>query len=416
MSDLLSRARPARSGADADQRTLVSAGALAAATAAGITLTLCMACAVIGWFLADAGAHGQTTDALRVGADAWLLGHGAAISAAGAPIGIAPLGLTLMVLVVGYRCGRWAGRAAPPAGDNRSLGVAVLVCTGVYLVLVVMVALLATRSAAASSIPQTVLGGLVIPVLGCGVGLARSSGRLAVWWQGLPAQLRSIAGGAVAGALALVAAGALLTGVALLLSFNEAADLFGSLHLGFGDALMLLVVSALVAPNAALLATSWLAGPGFAIGTGTSVTVTAVTLGPVPDFPLLAALPGGGPAPGWWAAFFVVPPACAVVGAALAQRRLFRRWPQDTALAALAWDLAALRGFGCGLGAGLLVWVAAALAGGPMGTGRMADIGVPVAELLVTTVGGMSIGGLLGGLLVVAWQRRAARRLERRHQ
>ena len=41
-----------------------------------------MAVAVVGWFLADAGAHGQTTDALRVGADAWLVGNGSGLSVA----------------------------------------------------------------------------------------------------------------------------------------------------------------------------------------------------------------------------------------------------------------------------------------------------------------------------------------------
>ena len=72
-------------------RPLTVTAAIAAAGAAGTTLVTFMGLAVIGWFLADAGAHGQTTDALRVGADVWLVGHGAQLTASGVPLGIVPL-------------------------------------------------------------------------------------------------------------------------------------------------------------------------------------------------------------------------------------------------------------------------------------------------------------------------------------
>ena len=59
--------RPARAGEPG--RPLSATAALGGAMAVAITLVLCMSLALISWFLADAGAHGQTTDALRVGAD-----------------------------------------------------------------------------------------------------------------------------------------------------------------------------------------------------------------------------------------------------------------------------------------------------------------------------------------------------------
>jgi hypothetical protein len=96
-----------------------------------------------------------------------------------------------------------------------------------------------------------------------------------------------------------------------------------------------------------------------------------------------------------------VPPLCAAVGAGLAQRRY----------AVTAWDSAALRGFGSGLGAGLACWVLVSIAGGPMGTGRLADLGAASGEVLVAAAGGMSIGGLLGGLVVAVRQRRSPRTL-----
>ena len=88
------------------------------------------------------------------------------------------------------------------------------------------------------------------------------------------------------------------------------------------------------------------------------------------------------------------------VGAVLAQR----------SYGVTAYDSAALRGFGSGFGAALLTTLAIALAGGPMGTGRMADIGAPVGEVLVSAVAAMSLGGLVAGVATAWWQRRRAAR------
>ena len=88
------------------------------------------------------------------------------------------------------------------------------------------------------------------------------------------------------------------------------------------------------------------------------------------------------------------------VGAVLAQR----------SYRVTAYDSAALRGFGSGFGAALLTTLAITLAGGPMGTGRMADIGAPVGEVLVSAVAAMSLGGLVAGVATAWWQRRRAAR------
>ena len=92
--------------------------AIAAVGAAGTTMVTFMGLAVIGWFLADAGAHGQTTDALRVGADVWLVGHGAQLTASGVPLGIVPLTVTAVLAVVVFRFGRWAGVTAAAGGGR----------------------------------------------------------------------------------------------------------------------------------------------------------------------------------------------------------------------------------------------------------------------------------------------------------
>jgi hypothetical protein len=369
--------------------------ALAGAAAALGGLVVCASAALTGWFLADAGAHGDTLDAVGVGADAWLAGHGSRIVVSGVPVGVAPLLVTLVAVVAAFRAGRWA-TSRPPATADETFAMPVATFAGAYVVVAVVTCVLASRPGATPSLGRAVLGALAVGVVAGGAGLAVGSGRFERWVARAPQWASDIAVGAVAGVLALFAAGALLAGVALLLSFNEAATVMSQLHLGVGEALSYTVVMALFAPNAALFGVSYLLGPGFAFGVGTTVSPTAVALGVVPAFPLLAALPDDGPTPAWTRALLAVPVLAAGLGTGLALRR---HQP-------VAHDLAAMRGAAAGFGAGILTTVLVAFAGGPLGTGRLADVGAPVAEVLVFASGLMAAGGLVGAVVANGWQRR----------
>jgi hypothetical protein len=363
-----------------------------------------MGLAVIGWFLADAGAHGQTTDALRVGADVWLVGHGAQLTVSGAPLGIVPLTVTAVLAVVLFRFGRWAAVSAQPVDDDRSVAVAATSLTGIYVVITVVTCVLAAQESASPSLGRAILGSLLVAGIAGTLGLGAGTGRLRGWVLLVPAWIRAIAYGAAAAFLLLVAASAVLVAVALAAGLNEASAVMSGLRLGPGDYVMYAVATMAVVPNAVLFGSAYLLGPGFAVGTGTVVSPTVVTLGPVPAFPLLAALPGSGPTPEWAVGVVAVPVVVGAIGAVLAQRAY--RVP--------AYDSAALRGFGCGFGGALLTTLAIALAGGPMGTGRMADIGAPVWEVLVAAVMSMSMGGLVAGVVTAWWQRRSLGRSPRR--
>lgn len=408
MTDLLSRpaakgsARPPRRGADGtydEGRPLTVSAAIASVLTASSTLLVCLAVAVVGWFLADAGAHGQTTDALRVGADVWLVGHGSRITVSGVPLGIVPLALTAVLAWAAYRGGRWAARTSAPVDGDRVFAVAGTIFAGIYVVLTVIVCVLVSTDFAAPGLGRAIVGSLLLSAVGGTLGMAAATGRLAHWVAAVPGWIRSIVHGAVAGALLLVVASSVLVAAALVLGLNEAATVLSQLRLGSGDYLMYAVATAGIAPNAVLLGAAYLLGPGFAVGTGTVVAPTAVALGPVPAFPLLAALPAPGPTPSWAIGLLAVPVLAAALGAVAAQR----------SYGVTAYDSAALRGFGCGFGAALVMTLAISLAGGPMGTGRMADIGAPVLSVLVAATMAMSLGGLVAGSATAWWQRRRAR-------
>jgi hypothetical protein len=401
MTDLLNRPlnRPAtaKSPGGPVPRPLTVSAAISGGGAAVASLLVCMAVALTGWFLADAGAHGQTTDALRVGADAWLLGHGSRITVAGVPVGIVPLGLSVLFGFTSYRFGRWAGATSQPIEEDRSLAIGATIHGGLYLVVTVVTAVLATTAGASASVGRAIVGAVLLGGVAGALGLASGTGRLGLWLSGVPTSVLAVLRGALAVTFALVASATVLVVVALVGNLSEAATVMSSLHLGTGDGLMYALVTLAVAPNAVLLGSAYLLGPGFAVGTGTIVSPTAVALGPVPAFPLLAALPDHGPTPGAFVALMAVP----TLVAALAVARVQRSLPTT------AWDAGALRGFAAGIGAAFVTTLLVAVAGGPMGTGRMADIGAPTGEVLLLSLAALGGGGLLGGLVATGWQRRS---------
>ncbi|MBO0842250.1 MAG: hypothetical protein J2O46_03630, partial [Nocardioides sp.] len=101
------------------RRPLVAVALLGGVGAAMITLLVCMAIGVVGWFLSDAGAHGTPSDAIRIGALGWLIGHGSGVVVAGTPVTAVPLGVTLAVVwtiwQVGVRVGDSVSLHGPDA-------------------------------------------------------------------------------------------------------------------------------------------------------------------------------------------------------------------------------------------------------------------------------------------------------------
>ena len=82
-------------------------------------------------------------------------------------------------------------------------------------------------------------------------------------------------------ALLVIAAGAAATGLALALRAGVATDMLREYRTGVVGQAGLALVCLVYAPNVAVWGASYLVGPGFAFGVGTTVSAAAVTLGPV---------------------------------------------------------------------------------------------------------------------------------------
>jgi Family of unknown function (DUF6350) len=402
MTDLLeppgTRPSPDTTSGDRPLRSLAIGASVAGLGSACAVLAGCLVLALVGWYASDAGGHGTTRDALRVGTDGWLLAQGAhlglATGGATSTITAVPLGLTLLSAYVAHRFGRWAA-ATSAVEDLRALLLGVLVLSGVYGLVTLAASVLATTATAEPGLLGSFVGGFLVAAVGGGTGLVRGSHRVDPWSL-VPAYVRAVAVGAVAAVLLLVAASSVLLAVALLGDLGTAANVLSRLHADVSGGLLYTVLVAAVAPNAVLLAGSYLLGPGFAVGAGTLVSPASVVLGPVPAFPLLAALPSEGTQPSWLSALVAAPVAASVLGVVV----MLRRHP------ALTYDSGALRGLGAGVSGGLLLTLLVTLAGGAVGPGRMADVGAPLLDTVVAATVSMGVSGLFAGIGVTWWARR----------
>ncbi|WP_233616871.1 cell division protein PerM, partial [Actinomadura harenae] len=181
----------------------------------------------------------------------------------------------------------------------------------------------------------------------------------------LPDRPRSLVIGVAGSVAVLLATGAVLVGASLAVHAGEAGRQFDLLAPGIVGGALLVLVQLAFLPNAAIWGMSYAIGPGFAVGSGTSVAATGVLLDVVPVFPPLAALPQPGPAPVVSLVALAAPFLAGAVGGVLTVRAM----PSTVSESAPLW------GFASGALTGVVTAVLAALSGGPLGGARMATVG-----------------------------------------
>jgi hypothetical protein len=374
--------------ADVPRPTAVGA-VLAAGWAVLAGALPCAAVAVVAWFVT---AGGTAPDALRVGVDAWLLAHMVPIALPGGAFGLAPLGLTLLPFVLLCRAGAWVGRTSEV---RRVVHVcaAVIVLAVAYGGLSALIAVLARTDRAAPEVLSAFVRAGGLAAIAGGAGVVRVSGHGVRAWRRVPEEARAALYGGVVGILALLTGGTLLVACSLVAHADRLTDLVAGLAPGIGGFPVLLATCLAYVPNAAVYAATFALGPGFAVGTATAVTPTGVALGPLPAFPLLAALPVTEAPPAWLMSVLALPIAAGVVGGIAA----LRRYP------AFSIDAATLRGGLAGVAGGVMFMVAVAVSRGPAGPGRLADVGPSAVQSGVVAVSALGIAGAVGVLASRLW-------------
>lgn len=208
-------------------------------------------------------------------------------------------------------------------------------------------------------------------------GLARYG---AHGWHQLPIRWQSVVRAVTGSAMLYVLAASVLAMLALVWHSSQAADLQGQVATG-ASGLPVALIGIAATPNAALAVTGYLTGPGFQIGSDTSISAFSVSHGRLPVFPMLAALPNGDPAA-------VLGIALIVIVGLLAGWLSVRIVPgaESGSRWAHAGDLVLVS-----LGTGALLAVGGMLASGSLGEGKLAHVGVVSWQVLLSASGVMVV-------------------------
>lgn len=396
---------------------------LRGAVAAGLGLGSVTVVVLALWISAPA-SDSSPGSALHAAAGLWLLAHGAeltrahTLSGVPAPVGIVPLLLAVVPVWLVHRAARDVlvpdeGHPAPSA--RGAFGMVV----GGYLLVGAVAAYYVRGGSLSVQLPSLLFPSAVVVAGAAAAGVWTASGRpigpppswapVSLHEALARSRFRERAGtvwrAAAAGVAVLLGGGALLVAVALVWHAHPAQRSFVQLSGDWSGRVAVLLLALVLVPNAAVWGAAYGLGPGFALGTASTVTPLAFSGRPaIPGFPLLAAVPAEGPGTvlNWSAG--AVPVAAGVTVAWFTVRRAAPpdagredAWgPWGTAL------VAALAAVGCGAGTAVL----AAAAGGPLGTRALAEFG-PVwwltgAAALVWT----ALVGVPGALLLRAWRLR----------
>jgi Family of unknown function (DUF6350) len=358
------------------------AAAAVACQAAAASLVAVLAPVVLAWVV-DSDGKGTWLQAVRLSLAVWLLAQHGGLAVAGGHVGIVPLGLAIAPLAACWMGGRRLARLLDPRADAIAAGatravpawppaVALASFAGTYCLVVAAAVLVADMPGAHPIGLQAVLGGAVVSSV-CGT-LGAAAYRHRGFAPGLLRAVRTLpspvirwAGPAVAAVAVQVAAAAVVVVGMLGLGRGHVLELHRALDPGVAGGAVLTLGQALLMPNLVLWVAAALAGPGFAVGSATSVTLWSSRLGPLPALPALGALPAPGPLPRTALALLAVPVLAGVVAGVLLRRRPSKE--QGSWLRTAA-DVGGVGGL-AGAAMALLAW----LSGGPAGPGLLAVTG-----------------------------------------
>ncbi len=346
------------------------AGVLAAAWALVAGLAVAALPAMLVWI--DDGAAAPVGDPARIGVQIWLAGHRVPLRVDDADVRFAPLGLTVVVLLLLYRAARWAAHAAAVSTLRRAV-VVVLPAAGVYALGGSGLAVWATTASVSIDPLFAAAWAGSIAAVGVGIGVAYDAEFAERLINRLPTWSVPVLRGAAVAVAGLFAVGCLLVGASVVVHSDRIAAVAEALRPDLTGGVALAMAGASLVPNAAVWAAAYAMGAGFALGAGTTVGPGAVELGIVPALPALAAVPAE--TYGRWGWLVLTGPALVGILAGVITHRLStggRLRAASNAIAAAATAAGAMAG---------LAWIS----GGSIGAARMSVVGPAPWDTAVAT-------------------------------
>ncbi|WP_207555910.1 DUF6350 family protein [Intrasporangium flavum] len=363
--------------------------------------------ALVGWVAAPESSLGWFS-AVSVGSALWFLGHGQSVgTAAGVTLSVTPVLLLLVFVHVAFRFARRVVaterlRVGPDAWSQVARwGVVPGFVVG-YGAAAAVIALF-TLGGPATPGAAAVLGSLLVPVVALGFVLLRPEDDAApafvrTWFRRGPTWLPAVWRTGWRGVGVLLALGAVVVVARLAMSWGQVVAIQDEYGVNAGATAVLGLAQLALLGNAATWALGFLAGPGFQLALGSTVSPAAAQPGLLPLVPVLGALPRAADYP---AAMYLVVLAPVAVGA-LQARRVDRELEffGNVRARVTATVVAAL------LPVAVVVGLTA-LANGAVGVDRLSRVGVPVAAFAAALGAEVLAGALLWLAVLLVRERQA---------
>ncbi|MEY9952660.1 DUF6350 family protein [Leifsonia sp. EB34] len=418
-----------------NRTTVALLAALEAVIAAAIGLAICLVPLTVLW-AAQYHLAGDFAIVWRATADIWLVGHGVdltvtldpqLVGSLGLPAAATPFPVTIALLGFAALTAGLGVRTGLRAAETPYRSTAAVSALAVFLLISIVV----TATAGSAIVQPSIWQGFVLPTvvyaLGIGVGFVfaalrgvreqapeaggdrADSAATAAPGRGaatpvavavrsrvaaVPAPVRTAVLGALragsAAAAIVVGLSALLLTLLIFGNYGAIIGLYEQLQTGVVGGIALTVAQLAFLPNLVIWLMSWLVGPGFAIGAGSTVSPIGTALGPLPGVPLFGVIPAHGYTFGL--AGVIVPLLAGFLAAALL--RGTRRAQPDGVVALV------LTALGIGVVAGVELGLLAWWSSGALGPGRLHDVGPNpwlVGALAAEEVAVAAVIGLVAG-------------------
>jgi Family of unknown function (DUF6350) len=384
---------------DAARRSLWLAAAWTGVGTAVVGAIVAIFVVAVLWLPASNGS-GSAGSAIRAGLLTFLAALHGGITVDGLPAAFVPLGMTLALAAIAWRAGSGLAAAAEQLTERRSTALlrAGAIQTASFAVACGAAAHFATLGTSRVSALAASVAGLLVFAASGGVAFVRASALRELVSAWLPDWAGTAVRAAAAALTVYLAAGALLVAAALVLHHERVEAL--SREVGGGwSGVPILLLGVLAAPNAAVAGAAYLAGPGFALGSGSGVSLGSTVHGTLPAFPILGAVPSGPATVPVWLLAGATPFVAGACAARVAGAGATCGWRAALRNAAVAVVLVALAGF-------VLAWQG----GGSIGSGRLSAFGASPWRVGLSVAGAVAVvaTAAVGALALLGWWRRRA--------
>jgi len=372
------------------------AGAIAAGVSVVIGYIFTLGFVMAAWLFAAHGSE-STVQVLRAAGIAWQVLHLTPIVIGTTTIGVLPWGFLFLPVLVLWKATHWALKSSRPTTAIEFVRVAISISI-LYSVFAALVGLISSTNDLHNSLTSSFLHSLIVALVVTAVCVITFAPSRTILTDALPKLLINGIRPALIAFGILFIAGSLLTSVSLILNWDQLRAVTTLMAPGYIDGFFMTLLGIGYLPTVNVWAMSYLLGPGITLGGG-AVTLENASPGALPAFPLLSILPSQSAS---FAPYFILIPI--LVGVIMYFLIPRERWSAKgeslpvTLSFVVRWREVFTLVISISL-LSILVWLAACVSSGSLGTGYLKFIGPMPSQMAFAAISVCGLSALLSLVL-----------------